>query len=256
MASSSNDIKMIRVAIAALAALLMTLSTAAADTTAATSDSSRAIASAPSAGDHSDPADAADLATQVQSQLAAMVPAGLRVDQVALGCKPPAGATLKAVAPGFAQLTSRAFMVELQKGDRSTFCSATMDASRQVLTATRDIQPNEPVTNADFQPQWVDAFGASTGALLEFPNQGPYVSATIIRAGQPLYQVALSRPIAVHPGEMVMVLVKNGPVRVHAQLQAQSQAAIGDSVTVVNPVSGIPVMVTVTGPKNAELVMQ
>ena len=140
-------------------------------------------------------------------------------------------------------------MVELQKDDRPTYCSATMDASRQVLTASRDIQPNEPVTDADFQTEWVDAFGASTGALLTFPDRGPYVSATTVRTGQPLYQSTLVRPIAVHAGEMVMVLVKNGAVQLRAQLQAQSQAAIGDTVTVINPVSGIPVMVTVTGPR-------
>jgi flagella basal body P-ring formation protein FlgA len=55
---------------------------------------------------------------------------------------------------------------------------------------------------------------------------------------------------------MVMVLVKNGPIQVRAQLQAQAQAAIGDNLTVVNPASGIPLTVTVTGPRNAELVLQ
>lgn len=251
MASSSNDPKMIGVAIAALAVSLMIHSTAAADIASAPTTSGPA-----SAAGSADPEEVADLTTLVQSQLATMVPAGMRVDRVMLGCKPPAGATLKAVAPGFAQVTSRAFMVELQKGDRSTFCSAAMDASREVLTAIRDIQPNEMVTSADFRPQWTDAFGGSTGALLAFPDQGPYASATVIHARQPLYQSSLLRPIAVHPGEMVMVMVKNGPISVRAQLQAQSQASIGDTVTVVNPASGIPVSVTVTGPKNAELVLQ
>jgi len=222
----------------------------------AIADTASPIPNASVATNRSDTVEATDLAAKIQAQLTAMVPAGMRVDHVELGCKPSGDAVLKAVAPGFAQLTSRTFMVELKKGDRSTYCSATMDASREVLTATRDIQPNEPVTRADFQARWVDAFGGSTGALLAFPDQGPYVSATMVHAGQPLYQSALVRPIAVHSGEMVMVLVKNGPVRLRAQLQAQGQAAIGDTVTVVNPVSGVPVAVTVTGPKNAELVMQ
>jgi flagella basal body P-ring formation protein FlgA len=78
----------------------------------------------------------------------------------------------------------------------------------------------------------------------------------VIRAGQPLYQSAITRPIAVHPGEMVTVMVKNGPVRLRALLQAQSQGAVGDSVTLVNPASGTPVMVVVTGPHSAELVLQ
>jgi flagella basal body P-ring formation protein FlgA len=245
MASSRVD-KTVIVAIAALVAALMVSPMATADT----SPNASAIS------DRTDRADAADLAAQVQSQLTAMIPMGMRVDRVQLGCKPPNGSTLKAVAPGLAQLSSRSFMVELQNGDHSIYCSATMDASRQVLTAIRGIQPDEPVTSADFQPQWVDAFTGSTEALVDFPDHGPYATATAIRAGQPLYQSALLRPIAVHQGEMVMVVVKNGPIRVRAQLQAQSQAAIGDSLSVVNPVSGVPVIVTVTGPRNAELVIQ
>ena len=249
MASSSVDFKvMISVATAALAVSLMASSSVLADAL-------PSAASASVASDRSD-ADATDLAAQVQTQLIKLAPSRIRIDRVVLGCKPSAGSVLKAVAPGIEQITSRSFMVELQLGDRSTYCSATMDASLQVLAANRDIQPNEPVTNADFQAQWVDAFGGATGALLEFPGQGPYVSASVIRSGQPLYQSALLRPIAVHSGEMMMVVVKNGPISVRAQLQAQSQAAIGDTVTAVNPASGIPVTVTVTGPRNAELVMQ
>jgi flagella basal body P-ring formation protein FlgA len=246
MASSRADTKTILVAVVALAATLRVSSFVMADT----------LPKAPAADDRTDVSGVSDLAAQVQSQLPAMVPMGIRVDHVQLGCKPPPGSELKAVAPGIAQLTSRSFIVELQKGDRSIYCSATLDASRQVLTANRDIQPESPVTSADFQPQWIDAFGGSAGALADFPDHGPYASATMIRAGQPLYQNSLLRPIAVHPGDMVMVVVKNGPVSVRAQLQAQSQAAIGDSLSAINPVSGIPVTVTVTGPRNAELVMQ
>ena len=140
-------------------------------------------------------------------------------------------------------------MVELQSGDRSLFCSAMMTASRQVLAAAHDLATDAPVAETDFAPSWVDAFSTAPGALASFPIQGPYISATLIRAGQPLYQNSLKRPIAVHQGEMVTVLVKNGPVTVRAQLQAQSQAAVGDSATMINPSSGLPVAVTVTGPK-------
>ncbi len=180
----------------------------------------------------------------------------MRIDSVTLGCKPPAGATLKTVAPGISSLISRSFMVELQAGDRSIFCSAAMTASRQLLTATRDLAADAPVTPADFSSNWVEAFGTAPGALASFPDEGPYVSATPIRAGQPLYQNSLKRPVAVHPGDLVTVLVHNGPITVRAQLQSQSQAAVGDSATMINPASGMPVAVTVTGPKTAELVMQ
>ena len=199
---------------------------------------------------------AADLESQIQAQVPAMLPEGMRVDRITLGCKPAAHAILKTIAPGYSRLSARSFMVELDDGTRSTFCPATMDASRQVLVAIRDLQPNQPITAEDFQPQWIDAFSGAVSALSSFPEQGPYASATMIRAGQPLYQSALTRPIAIHPGELVMVTVKNGSVRVRAQLQAQSQAAVGDSVTLINPSSGTPVMVVVTGPHTAELELQ
>lgn len=199
---------------------------------------------------------AAGLESQIEAQLPAMLSDGMRVDRVTLGCKPPAHTILKTIAPGYARLNARSFMVELQDGTRSVYCPATMDASRQVLAAIRDIQPNEAVSSDDFQLQWVDAFTGAVSALSAFPNQGAYASATVIRAGQPLYQNAITRAIAVRAGEMVTVTVKNGPVRLRAQLQAQSQGAVGDAVTAVNPSSGTPVMVMVTGPHTAELVLQ
>jgi hypothetical protein len=39
-------------------------------------------------------------------------------------------------------------------------------------------------------------------------------------------------------------------------LEARSSAAVGDSVSVVNPDTGLPLMVTATGDRTAELVMQ
>jgi flagella basal body P-ring formation protein FlgA len=198
----------------------------------------------------------AELIKEIQVQLARIVPGDLRVDGVMLGCKPPADATLKAVAPGITSLTSRSFMVELQSGDRSLYCSAAMNASRQVMTAAKDLAADAPVAETDCALNWVDAFSTMPGALASLPAQGPYVAAMPIRAGQALYQNSLKRPIAVHPGDLVTVQVKNGPITVRAQLQSQSQASVGDSATMINPASGLPVTVTVTGPKLAELVMQ
>lgn len=203
-----------------------------------------------------DAAELSVLEAQIQMQLSQVAPAGMRIDSVKLTCNPPEGTTLKTIASGFSQFASRSFMVELVKDERSSYCSATMEASRQVLVATHEIQSGTPTTDTDFQSRWVDAFAGSVGALSEFPHQGPYVTATLLRMGQPLVQNNLIRPIAVRAGDTVTVLVKNGPVTVHAQLQAQSQASIGDSVTVMNPAGGTPIMVTVTGPENAELVLQ
>ena len=204
----------------------------------------------------SDGTAASELTREIQVELVRIVPVDMRIDSVTLGCVAPAGAMLKAVAPGLTSLSSRSFMVELQLGDRTMFCSASMNASRRLMTAVRDLDAGASVSDADFVSNWADAFSIAPGALASFPADGSYVAASVVRAGQPLYQNSLKRPIAVHPGDLVTVLVKNGPITVRAQLQAQSQAAIGESATLINPGSGIPVAVTVTGPKTAELVMQ
>ena len=203
---------------------------------------------------------AAELAREIQVQLMRIVPAEMRIDDVTLGCKPPPGAVLKSVAPGLTSLTSRSFMVELtahdRDGDHTSFCSAAMNASRRVLVATRDLTTDAAVSESDFVPSWIDAFTTAPGVLASFPGAGPYLSATLMRAGQPLYENSLKLPIAVHPGDLVTVMVSNGPVTVRTQLQAQSQAVVGDTATMINPGSGLRVSVTVTGPRRAQVLMQ
>src|SRR5580700_1684887 len=110
MASSNVNKKATTVAVAILALWLIMLSFVRKD----------AFAS-PSAGDRSGTSDLTDLESQVQAQLTAIAPAGIRIDRVELGCKPLPGATLKPLTPGLVQFVSEAFMVELQQGDRSTY---------------------------------------------------------------------------------------------------------------------------------------
>jgi flagella basal body P-ring formation protein FlgA len=197
-----------------------------------------------------------DYPAQVTSAITPLLPEGMRADGVTLGCKLPADATIKAVAPGFTRIESRGFMVEFVSGQRTIYCSATLNAERQMLVTAHDIQSGDAVSASDFKPQWVDAFSSATGSLDAFPSRGPYAATAFIRAGEPLYQNQIARPIAVRAGDLVTVIVKNGPITVRALLQSQSSVAVGETATVVNPTSGIPLMVTVTGPKMAELVLQ
>jgi flagella basal body P-ring formation protein FlgA len=196
-----------------------------------------------------------DLIAEVSAQLAPLLPDGVRLQGLDLGCKPPVGAVLKAVAPGMARLAARGFVVEFQQGDRTLACGATLNAQRQVLAAAHAIAAGDNVTQADFQLQWIDAFVGSIGALNALPGPGPFVATTAIRAGAPVLQAQLSRPLAVHPGDLVSVTVRNGPVTVRAQLEARSAAAVGETASVINPESGLPVTVTVTGEKTAALVI-
>lgn len=227
----------------------MTASSAFADSSAGTGTST-APASAPAS------VQPADFTAQVAARIAPLMANGMRLESVALGCNPPADATLKSVAPGLTRVESRGFVVEFQLKDRTLACSATLSASRQVLFAAHDIESNQPVTEQDFELRDIDAFAGPMAALSAFPQTGSYVSATRIRAGQPLYSNQVTRPAAVHPGDLVATLVKNGPVTVRAQLVSQSTASVGETAMMTNPASGTPVAVTIVGPKMAEMVMQ
>lgn len=242
---------------AALGALLLTTTSAAAGGPTAWQSAPNAAATADaSVARPSSDLQPPDLAAQVAAQLTPLMPAGTRVQSVKLGCRPSPEATLKSVAPGLTKLLARGFVVEFQIGTGVLTCSASLTAQRQVLVATHDIAAANEVTDRDFDARWVDAFAGAIGALAEFPQSGPYASTTLIREGQPLYSNQLARPLAVHPGDFVSVLVRNGPVTVRTQLQAQSSAAIGETATLMNPGGGTPVTISVTGLKTGELVMR
>lgn len=188
------------------------------------------------------------------ARVAPLLPSGARLDGVTLGCAPPASATIQDVAPGLTQLNSRGLVVLLRSGDHTLACSATIAAQRQVLVAAHDLETGAPIAATDVQPDWVDAFTGAPNALDQLPSAG-LVAAGAIRSGQPLYAWQFVRPLAIHPGDLVTVMVVNGPVRLRTLLEANSSAGVGDSATVINPDTGAPVAVTVTGPKTAELVM-
>jgi flagella basal body P-ring formation protein FlgA len=217
---------------------------------------SAAKATTPAAANIPSHSSSPQLISEIAIKVAPLLAAGIRLRSVALGCQPPAGALLNQVAPGIARLISRGFVVEFLAGDRTIACSATLDAQRQILVARYDIPQGQALSSADFELSWVDAFGGSMEALNVLPAHGPFLAATAIRAGDPLLTIQLTRPLAIRPGDLVTVLVKNGPVTVRTELEARSSAAVGDSVSVVNPDTGLPLMVTATGDRTAELVMQ
>lgn len=256
--AESRTQRALRLVLLALGAALLVVSSAAVEAEPASAVPAQAPKSA--AASRSAPAVSAPAMPDYNGEIsAAIVPLladGMRLESVTLACKPPPGAVLQAVAPGVARIQSRGIVVEFNLGGRKFACGATIDAQRQVLVAAHDIAPNQPLRDKDFTPQWVDAFGSAPSAAASFPQPGPYNSTTMLRRGQPLYPTELARPLAVNPGDQVTVVIRNGAVTVRTQLEARTPAAVGESATMINPMSGNPVVVTVTGLKTAELVMQ
>jgi flagella basal body P-ring formation protein FlgA len=196
------------------------------------------------------------LVSRIASQLAPLLPDGMRLKKVELQFAPPVGATLQNVAPGVTQLRSRSFLVQLQAHGRTMAVSAAIDAEREVIVAAHDVAPGAAVGEGDVETRWVEAFSAAPGAMRRLPTGAQYVAAGPLRPGDPLYPSSITRALAVRPGDMVALLVRNGPITVRTTLEARSAAAVGESATLVNPESDTLLTVNVTGPKTAELVMQ
>ena len=214
-----------------------------------------AHAAAPVSLPANDPSTANALEAQIAQRAASLLAPEVQIRGVKLGCAVAAGTTLKTVAPGITRLSARVFMVELECDHRSRLCGASLEAQRQVMVATHALSAGQPVTAQDFAPGWVDAFTGAPGAAATFDFSGAMITTTSIAAGQPLYPTQLAKPAAVHPGDMVTVVVKNGAITVRTELESRSSASIGDSATMLNPETGTMVQVHVTGVRTAELVM-
>jgi flagella basal body P-ring formation protein FlgA len=242
-ASGPRNNRLATTALVLFGAMLLTAVWAFADPSAATS-----------AG--ANPPPSTDLEARIVERLAPLMPPGVRIRKVEIPCRLEAGAMLKSVAPGITRLTSRSFTVEFEVNRRTRFCSASLDAQKQVLVATRDLAADAPVSARDFAPGWVDAFSAAPGAPSAFDFTAPLATATFIRAGQPLYPTTLVKPVAVRPGDLVTVVVKNGPITVKTELESRATASIGDSATMLNQQTGTTVQVSVTGVRTGELVLR
>jgi len=203
-----------------------------------------------------DPLAAKALAAEIAKRLAPLMPPGVRIESVKTECPVAAGTTLKNAAPGISRLNSRTFMVELENNHRTRLCSASLEARKQVLVAGHDLALGQPVSAQDFAPGWVDAFTGAPGASSSFDFSAPLVTTISIGAGQPLYPTELAKPVAVRPGDMVTVVVKNGAITVKTALESRTTASIGDSATMLNPETGTSVQIHVTGVRTGELVMR
>ncbi|MGD0072847.1 MAG: flagellar basal body P-ring formation chaperone FlgA [Candidatus Binataceae bacterium] len=233
--------RIVRTVVALLGAILLTAVWTYADATAPAS------ADAPTAK---------AIEAEIAKRLALLMAPGVRIASVKIACPVAAGTTVKDVAPGISRLTSRTFMVELESKSRTRQCSASLEAQRQVMVANRALAAEQPVTAADFSRGWVDAFSGAPGASSDFNFSGPLVTTTFIGAGQPVYPTELAKPVAVRPGDMVTVVVKNGAITVKTALESRSTASIGDSATMLNSETGASVEIRVTGVRAGELVMQ
>ncbi len=214
-----------------------------------------ADATAPASSSADAPA-AKAIEAEIAKRLAPLMAPDVRIDSVKIACAVAAGTTVKDVAPGISRLTSRTFMVELESKSRTRQCGASLEARRQVMVANRALAAGQQVTAGDFSRGWVDAFSGAPGAAGDFNFSGPLVTTTFIGAGQPLYPTELAKPVAVRPGDMVTVVVKNGAITVKTALESRSTASIGDSATMLNPETGASVEIRVTGVRTGELVMQ
>jgi flagella basal body P-ring formation protein FlgA len=76
-----------------------------------------------------------------------------------------------------------------------------------------------------------------------------------LKANEPLDKSALTAPVLVRRGEIVIVTYRNGPITLSTKARALSNAAKGDLVQLENPTSKKIIEATVTGPQQTTVQM-
>lgn len=197
-----------------------------------------------------------ELQAQIAQRLKSLLPPDTRLAGLRLECAPPRGAKLTEQGLGFTQLNMRSFMVPLQEGTRVGYCPVSVQMQRRVVLAARNIPANEPLSQEDFTKGWVDAFATAPGALQKLDLSTEMIAQVPLRAGEAIYPTQIARPMAVHAGDPVLVMVRNGAVMLRTTMQARGSGLVGDPLLVINPESGSALRATITGVDTAEVMLR
>ncbi len=119
-------------------------------------------------------------------------------------------------------------------GKRSYWLSGVLSVSRKVPVASRQISAGEHLQPEDFALQLKDVTFSNDIPASEGDMQTS-VAAREIAAGQILWRSSLRRELAVKNGEAVKVIAGSGDWQVSIDGIAQTQAYIGDTVSVKIP---------------------
>lgn len=172
-------------------------------------------------------APASDLKIELKQthEIAERLPASAQITQVRLVEDRPSGVAV--------------FEVSFDDRD-SVFVSQPFEAWVSVPVATRRISPNSKLSREDYR---IDQVNIATGTAREYRgvlasphgNYEKMIAKNTIVEGQFITRTAIGHPPDVRRGEWVRVELISGMMRLSTPGVAQESAAIGETVSVLNP---------------------
>ncbi|HEY4123051.1 MAG TPA: flagellar basal body P-ring formation chaperone FlgA [Rhizomicrobium sp.] len=122
------------------------------------------------------------------------------------------------------------------------------DTDARVAVPTRDIARGEVISEADLVYGTAQASQMRTSVITSMSDLSGMQARRYLRAGELVMASDVRKPIIVTKGQTVTMTFDAPGVSLTATGRALSEGGMGESVTVVNPVSFRQVMATVTGP--------
>jgi flagella basal body P-ring formation protein FlgA len=122
------------------------------------------------------------------------------------------------------------------------------DTDARVAVPSRDIARGEIIADSDLVYGTAQASQMRSGTITSVAELSGMQARRYLRAGELVMASDVRKPIVVTKGETVTMTFDVPGVSLTATGRALSEGGIGETVTVINPVSFRQVMATVTGP--------
>ncbi len=119
-------------------------------------------------------------------------------------------------------------------------------AGERIVVPSRDIVRGETIADSDLAYQDVDS--ARTGIVTSMDALSGMQTRRFLRAGEPVRSDDVKRPVLVAKGTTVTMVFSAPGITLSASGKAMSEGGMGETVTVLNPVSYRQITATVTGP--------
>ncbi len=118
----------------------------------------------------------------------------------------------------------------------------------RVVVPSRDIARGEIISESDLTLGTAQASQIRSGTITSIADISGMQARRYLRAGELVLATDVRRPIVITKGETVTMTFDAPGISLTATGRALSEGGIGETVTVLNPVSYRQVMATVTGP--------
>lgn len=118
----------------------------------------------------------------------------------------------------------------------------------RVAVPSRDIARGEIIADSDLVYGTAQASQMRSGTITSVADLSGMQARRYLRAGELVMATDVRKPVVVTKGETVTMTFDAPGISLTATGRALSEGGVGETVTVINPVSFRQVMATVTGP--------